>query len=45
LAANEYRLRPSNDQFAFSPRFADFNNDRLTDLAVASDIGRSQLYM
>ena len=44
LAPYEFRMEPSEDHFVFSPRFADLNNDRRADLAVACDFGFSQLF-
>ena len=45
LEIYEFRLMPLIDWWVLAPRFADLNGDRLTDLAVAADFGRSRLYL
>jgi hypothetical protein len=45
LETYEFRSAPHQDIFSFSPRFADFNNDRLSDLMLVCDYRNTQLYM
>ena len=44
LEPYEFRATPGIDLWVFAPRFADLNNDGLTDLAVVSDYGMSRMY-
>jgi hypothetical protein len=45
LTEYEFRNVPGEDNFVFSPRFADFNGDRLQDLHVVADFFNSELYL
>ncbi len=45
LELYEFRKVYANDLWVYSPRFADLNGDRLTDLAVVADYGLSRLYL
>ena len=44
LKPYEFRSRPAIDLWVFAPRFADLDDDGLTDLAVVSDYGMSRIY-
>lgn len=44
LTPIDFKTRPFLDRNVFTARFADFNNDRLQDIAVTGDFGNSQLY-
>lgn len=44
LEPYEFRSAPGIDLWVFAPRFADLDNDGLTDLAVVSDYGMSRIY-
>lgn len=44
LEPYEFRESRAVDLWVFAPRFADLNNDGLTDLAVVADFGLSKLY-
>ena len=44
LAPYEFRAARGIDLWVFAPRFADMNNDGLTDLAVVADYGMSRIY-
>ena len=41
----EFRTIPQIDSHIFTPRFADLNGDRLSDLHVIADYGESKLFM
>ena len=45
LRAEQLRSLAVEDRWVFAPRFADFNGDRLADLAVVSDFGTSRLLL
>jgi hypothetical protein len=45
LQLHPFRSTPVADPRVFSPRFADFNNDGLSDLSVVADFLQSQLYV
>ncbi len=45
LVSYEFRNVPRNDEFVFAPRFADLNNDGLSDIHLGADFTNSQLYM
>jgi len=45
FVSSNFRTIPRLDQFVFSPRFADLDSDRLSDLIVVADFGSSQQYM
>lgn len=44
LEPYEFRAAPGIDLWVFAPRFADLDDDGLTDLAVVSDYGMSRIY-
>ena len=44
LKPYEFRSTPAIDLWVFAPRFADLDDDGLTDLAVVSDYGMSRIY-
>ena len=44
LEPYEFRATPGIDLWVFAPRFADLDDDGLTDLAVVSDYGMSRIY-
>ena len=45
LETYQFNPAPINDPWVLAPRFADLNGDRLSDLAVVSDFGTSQVYL
>ncbi len=45
LEPYEFRDFPHKEILSFTPRFADFNNDRLSDLMLVCDGQETQLYM
>lgn len=45
LTQYEFRTNPQTDIHVFTPRFADLNGDRLSDMHVGSDFSASKKYM
>ena len=45
LELDEFRATPAIDLWVFAPRFADMNNDGLSDLAIVADYGMSKIYL